>query len=53
MNHLAVGKSSLPEVLFKKGALKSSAKITGNNLCQSFFFNNVARKKLGYPLDIL
>ena len=31
-----------PEVLFKKAVLKIFFKFTGKNLCQSFFFNNVA-----------
>ena len=35
-------RSSRPEVLPKKVALKSIAKLTGNHLCQSFFFNKVA-----------
>ena len=35
-------RSSRPEVFPKKVALKSIAKLTGNHLCQSFFFNKVA-----------
>ena len=32
-------RSSRPEVLCKKGVLKSFAKFTGKHLCQSLFFN--------------
>ena len=31
-----------PEVLLKKGVLKTFAKFTGKHLCQTLFFNNVA-----------
>ena len=34
--------NSRPEVFYKKGVLKNSAKITGKYLCQSLFFNKVA-----------
>ena len=37
--------SSFPQVFYKKGVLKSSAKFTGKHLCQtgqSLFFNKVA-----------
>ena len=37
-----VQRSSRPEVLFTKGALKDFAKLTGKRLCQSLFFNKVA-----------
>ena len=36
-------KSSRPEVLCKKSALKNLSKFTGKRLCQSLFFNKVAR----------
>ena len=35
-------RSSLQEVFYKEGVLKSLAKFTGKHLCQSFFFNKVA-----------
>ena len=35
-------RSSLPEVLRKKGVLKNSAKFTGKHPCQGLFFNEVA-----------
>ena len=38
-------RSSHPEVFYQKGILKSFAKFTGKNLCESLFFNNVASLK--------
>ena len=35
-------RSSRLEVFCKKGVLRNSAKFTGEHLCQSLFFNNVA-----------
>ena len=35
-------RSNRPEVFCKKGVLRSFAKFTGKQLCQSFFFNKVA-----------
>ena len=35
-------RSSLPEVISKKGVLKNFAKFTGKHLCQNLFFNKVA-----------
>ena len=35
-----------PEVLYKKGVLKDSAKFTGKHLCQNLFFNKVAGEPL-------
>ena len=35
-------RSSRPEVLCKKGVLRSFAKFTGKHLCQSLLFNKVA-----------
>ena len=35
-------RSSRPELFGTKGVLKNFAKFTGNDLCQSFFFNKVA-----------
>ena len=34
--------SSLPEVFFKKGVLKTLAKSSGKHLCQNLHFNKVA-----------
>ena len=31
-----------PEVFYRKGILRNSAKFTGKHLCQSLFFNRVA-----------
>ena len=39
-------RSGLPEVFYKKGALKNFEKITGKHLCQSIFFNKVAGHRL-------
>ena len=39
-------RSSLPEVLCKKGALRNFAKFTGKHLCQSLFFNKVVSLSL-------
>ena len=36
---------SVKKVFCKKGTLKNFAKLTGKNLCQSFFFNKVAGLK--------
>ena len=35
-------RSNSPEVFCKKGVLRNSAKFTGEQLCQSLFFNKVA-----------
>ena len=39
-------RSSLPEVSCKKSVLKHFVKITEKQLCQGFFFNKVAGKRL-------
>ena len=39
---LAIFRSSRPNVFYKKGALRNSAKFTGKHLCHSLFFNKVA-----------
>ena len=36
-------RSSHPEVFCKKGVLRNFAKFTGKHLCQSLFFNKVAK----------
>ena len=41
-----LNRSSFPDVFYKKGALKSFAKFTGKQLCQSLFFNKVAGLRL-------
>ena len=47
-----LGRSSHPEVFCKNGVLRNIAKLTGNPLCQSLFFNKVAglckKKRLWY-----
>ena len=42
MMNLSKLRSSRPEVFCKKGALRNFAKLTGQHLCQSLFFNKVA-----------
>ena len=39
-------RSSRPEVFCKKGVLRNFAKFTGKHMCQSLFFNKVARLDL-------
>ena len=39
-------RSRRPKVFCKKGVLKNFAKFTGKHLCQSIFFNQVARSTL-------
>ena len=39
----SVFRSSLPEVFWKKDVLRNLTKFTGKHLCQSLFFNKVAR----------
>ena len=43
-------RSSLPEVICKKGALKNSAKLTGKHLRQSLFFKKVTGNTYGQLL---
>ena len=45
--HLSIYRSSLPEVICKKGVVRHFAKFTGKHLCQSLFFNKVAAIFLG------
>ena len=42
---MAKFRSSRPEVFCKKGVLKNFAKFTWKYLCQSLFFNKVAKKE--------
>ena len=44
-------RSSHPEVFFKKDVLKNFPKFTGNQLCQSLFFNKGACQWLGTTID--
>ena len=41
--HHRRSRCSRPEVFYKKGVLKNFTKFTGKHLCQSLFFNKVAR----------
>ena len=43
MLSLANNRSNRPEVFCKKGVLRNFAKFTEKHLCQSLFFNKVAR----------
>ena len=40
---LMINSSSLPKVFCEKGVFRIVAKFTGKHLCQSLFFNKVAR----------
>ena len=42
LEKLHLFKSSSPEMLYKKGALKNLSKFTGNHLCQSLIRYNIA-----------
>ena len=38
----SISRSSRPQVFCKKGVFRNFAKLTGNHLCQSLFFNTDA-----------
>ena len=42
LQQLTTNRSSRLEVFFRKGVLRNLAKFTGEDLCQSLVFNNVA-----------
>ena len=41
IHHFCRGRSSRPDVFFKKGVLINFVKFTGKHQCQSLFFNKV------------
>ena len=44
-------KKQPPEVLYKKGALKSFAKLTGKHLCLSLVFNKMRLRHRCFPVN--